>query len=93
MSVLLLVLCGVVMLSLSRSAPQRQLWRRALQPAVAAVLRLAGLGCLLCAALWAAQSMGWVIGLALWCGSVTVWAALWTFSLPWLARRLYNRRI
>jgi hypothetical protein len=24
---------------------------------------------------------------------VTVWAALWTFSLPWLARRLYNRRI
>lgn len=93
MTVLLLVLCGVVMLSLSRPAHQRQLWRRALRPAVATLLRLMGLGCLLGAALWGVQSIGWVIGLALWCGSVTVWAALWTFSLPWLARGLYNRRI
>lgn len=91
MLTLLLVMLGLISLSLSQPAHQRQLWRRALHSAATVALRTIGAALLLAAAWWAAQSSGWVIGLAVWCGAVTVGAALWVFSLPWLARRLYSR--
>lgn len=90
MLILLLVMLGLVSLSLSQPAHQRQLWRRALHSRATVALRTMGAALLLTAAWWAAQSFGWVIGLAVWCGAVTVCAALWVFSLPWLARRLYS---
>ena len=91
MLTLLLVMLGLVSLSLSQPARQRQLWRRALHKRPTVALRTIGAALLLSAAWWAAHTSGWVIGLALWCGAVTVCAALWVFSLPWLARRLYSR--
>lgn len=92
MTVLLLVLMGLVALSLTRPAHQRQVCRRTLHPALVGCLRVAGIAALTGAAGMTVQAVGWVIGLALWCGGVTVCAALWTFCLPWLARGLYNRR-
>jgi hypothetical protein len=88
--IVLLVMAGLICLSLSQSAHQRQLSRRALHRRHTYALRTIGAALLLAAAWWAAHTSGWAIGLAVWCGAVSVCAAVWVFSLPWLVRRLYS---